>query len=92
MGSRKVRLELTEAETEALLTMCTSAEAGDLRELMGDGRQVAAALRALKKVRAAHSSTSRATAVQRCPTCGGKLDWSDDRTGTCIDPDCGDET
>lgn len=29
---------------------------------------------------------------QRCPTCGGELDWTDDQTGTCIDEDCGDET
>jgi hypothetical protein len=51
--TRRVRLELTSGELEALLTMCTSAEAGDLGELMGHARRYAAALRALNKVRGA---------------------------------------
>jgi hypothetical protein len=53
MAARKRRLELTEAEARALLTMCTAAEAGDLLELMGNGTAVAAAQRATAKVRAA---------------------------------------
>jgi hypothetical protein len=51
--TRKRRLELTEAEARALLTMCTAAEAGDLLELMGNGTAVAAAQRATAKVRVA---------------------------------------
>ncbi len=54
MSGRRVRLELTEVQAQALLTMCTAAEAGDLPELMGrDGRRVAAAERVIAKVREA---------------------------------------
>lgn len=33
-----------------------------------------------------------AAQTERCPTCGGPVDWTDPDTGTCIDPRCGDET
>lgn len=52
MTGRKIKLELTEAEADAMLTMCTHAIAGELLDLMGNGHRVAAAERVEAKVRA----------------------------------------
>lgn len=52
MSRRRAHLDLTEAEADALLTMATAAEAGDLYELMDrDGHRVRSAQRALDKLR-----------------------------------------
>lgn len=59
----RVRLTLTQAEAGAAMVMFTSAEAGDLDELMnGDLRRSAAALRALDKLRAAIAAAEKRTA------------------------------
>lgn len=58
--ARGVALVLTPAELEALLTMATSAEAGDLYELLGrNGNRMNSAHRALGKLRDAAADRGR---------------------------------
>lgn len=66
----RVRISLSQTEADALLTMITSAEAGDLDELFNrDGRAANAAIRALTKTRAAIRA---AEARDRAKGDGGK--------------------
>lgn len=54
MGTKRIVVELTAKEASVLLTMATSADAGDLYELLDrDSRACAAAERALAKLRKA---------------------------------------
>jgi hypothetical protein len=60
----RVRLTLTQAEADAALSMLTSAEAGDLLDLLGDGRRVAAGKRALDRMRASITAAQDRTAAK----------------------------
>jgi hypothetical protein len=63
--SAEVRLVMTLPQADALLIMCTAAEAGDLGELLGDGYKVRSALLVIDELRRVLSVAERKEDARR---------------------------